>query len=165
MAHPTIDAGLAALNFSRATLTGMIHGIPLEEYCHQPVSGGNHTMWVLGHLADTDDFFLEVVGGKPSACPEGWRDLFHMGSSPLPMLADYPSIEVINQQLHDRREELQTWLTSLTEAEMAEPLPTDFVNFAPNLGTMFCSLACHEGIHIGQITMIRRSLGLAPRFG
>lgn len=165
MAHPLIDAGLAAMAFSRRTVTRLVEDIPQEKYCHQPVSGANHVMWVLGHLADTDDFFLETLGGKPAACPAGWQEKFRMGSKPMPNLSDYPAIEVINQQLHSRREELCAWLSSMNEAELAKPLPKDFEGFAPNMGAMFGAIACHESLHAGQITVIRRSLGMGPKFG
>ena len=34
--------------------------------------------------------------------------------------------------------------------------------FAANLGMLMTSIAWHEGLHAGQLTVVRKSLGLAP---
>ena len=51
---------------------------------------------------------------------------------------------------------------SLTDEQLAGPPPEGFQKFAPTLGNILMRLLWHEGMHYGQLTVIRKSLGLAP---
>jgi hypothetical protein len=44
-------------------------------------------------------------------------------------------------------------------------LPKDYEMFAANYCGLASSLAWHEGMHAGQLTMLRRDIGLGPKFG
>jgi hypothetical protein len=48
---------------------------------------------------------------------------------------------------------------------LTSPLPKELETFARSYGGMMCSIAWHEGVHAGQLTVVRKSLGLAPKFG
>ena len=153
--------GLFALGFSRKTLTGMLEGIPEDKRTYHP-AGGNHVMWILGHLAWSDDFFMKELAGLDRACPDEWEGLFGMGSEPADDPSKYPPYEELLSQFHGRREVLVEWFTQLDDGRLTEPLKEEWKGFAENLGSLMSSLAVHEGMHIGQLTDIRRGLGL-PR--
>ena len=76
--------GLGALAFARRLTTGMLEDIPEDQHTTPPCPGGNHAIWVAGHIALTDDQFRVGLGGHPPACPDSWRDLFGMGSKAEP---------------------------------------------------------------------------------
>lgn len=165
MAIDAGETGLATLAFARQKMLGLLEDIPEDKYLHQPLPGGNHTMWIIGHLAATDDTFMSGLKPRESRLPGEWGALFGRGSKPHGDASVYPSISELKEQLTDLREELMAWFGSMSEEQLASPLSEDWAPFGVNYASLMGSLAYHEGLHSGQLTMVRRSLGIAPRFG
>jgi hypothetical protein len=164
MATAVLENGLAALAFARRVTLGLLEDVPKDRLFHQLTSGGNHAAWVIGHLAVTDDTLLSGLGGRAPKCPKSWEKLFGMGSQPTGNPSDYPPVAEITERLSQCREELAAWFGSMDEAKLASPLPKDMETFAASHGALMSSLAVHEGLHAGQLTMIRRDLGIGPKF-
>jgi uncharacterized damage-inducible protein DinB len=165
MSNPILDAGLGALAFSRQSLLTLAEDIPHDKLTYQPFPGANHALWILGHLANSDDFFLAELAKKPSPKFEQTKPVFSSGSKPTPKLSDYPPIEEVKSYLSSAREGLISWFKSMPPSQLAAPLPDDWKPFAPTYGALMFAIAWHEGMHTGQLTAIRKSLGLAPKFG
>ena len=165
MSNPVFESGIAALKFARQTTLGLLEGVPEEKLTHQPCVGANHALWIVGHLGYTDLMFLIHVGKKSIESPENWPKLFGMGSAPKPDASAYPALGKLKDTLADNREALLAWFASMSADELAKPLPNDFKSFASNHGMLMTSLAFHEGLHAGQLTVIRKSLGIAPMMG
>ncbi len=72
MANTVLDNGLSAMTFARENLLQFAEDIPADKLCHQPVADGNHTLWILGHLACTDDFFLSTLTNRERQCPKNY---------------------------------------------------------------------------------------------
>ncbi|MGI9014559.1 MAG: DinB family protein [Phycisphaerales bacterium] len=157
-----LEVGLAAIRFSRHTLNAYIASIPEASCTHQPCSGGNHLLWVMGHIAWTDDFFVQHFTKSATQLPEQYNDLFGMGSTPRQSADEYPPFSEVQENLNSTREALITWFRSQDEQSLMQPLPENWQDFAPTRATLMGSLAVHEGIHAGQVTVARKSLGLAP---
>ena len=165
MSNPVFESGIAALNFARQTTLGLLESIPQDKLTHQPCVGANHALWIVGHLGYADLMFLTHVGNKLIEPPQNWAELFGMGSVPKPDASAYPALGKLKEALADNRETLLGWFASMSAEELAKPLPDDFKSFAGNHGMLMTSLAFHEGLHAGQLTVIRKSLGIAPMMG
>ena len=96
--------------------------------------------------------------------PQQWHDCFAQRSKPTPNSDDYPSIAEIRATLATCREELIGFFTASVD-RLADPLPEQWHTFAKDLAALMPALACHEMIHVGQLTVIRKSLKLEPVFG
>lgn len=164
MTQSLLDTGLHALEFSRGALLALAEDIPPDKWCHQPAPGLNHALWVLGHVAWADDFFLGALDGQPTKLGERWSREFGMKSTPRPSLAEYPSVAEVKAGLAAARDRLRSWFQSMNAAKLATALPQDFLNFAPKFGALMFSIAWHEGLHTGQLTVCRKSMGLKPKF-
>ena len=151
--------GLNALMYIRGMLNDMLAGISDEQMLHQPVAGSNHGLWIIGHLAVSDDQFRASLGGGAARAPESWEGLFSYGSRPRPA-ADYPPIARVKKALHDWREDLLDWIGRMDEAALEQELPEDWRAFAPTYAALIASIAAHEALHVGQLTVVRKSLGL-----
>lgn len=158
------EAGLVSMAFSRQALSGMLDTIPEENWCHQVTDGCNHPMWIVGHMAWTDDYFLQKLGGKPSALPADWGEKFGMGSKPSSDAGAYPPASEVREKFNNLRESLVAWYRGLSDEQLAAPLPEDLSGFAPNHAAWAGTMGWHEGLHTGQLTMARKSLGMTPLF-
>jgi len=157
--------GIEALKFARRITLGLLEGIEDQQFLHRPLPGGNHAMWIVGHIACEDDEFLSELAGRKQQLSKPWHDNFGMGSTPSDDASAYPSIAEIKTQLASLREQFLGWLQTMPEARLGQPLPESWATFAPNYAAFMSTAACHEMLHAGQLTVVRRSLGLKPVFG
>ncbi|MHC4696710.1 MAG: DinB family protein [Planctomycetota bacterium] len=165
MASRELEIGIASLQFSRRLALALLDGIPEGQWFHVPVSEGNHATWIAGHLAwEDDDCLKSLVEDRGSKLPQKWHDRFAQGSKPISNPDDNPSIAEIRTALATYREELIGFFTASVD-RLAAPLPEGLHAFARDLGALMPGLACHEMIHVGQLTVVRKSLKLAPVFG
>jgi uncharacterized damage-inducible protein DinB len=161
---PSKANGLGALAFARRYLNGLLEEFPADKLTAQPVAGGNHAMWIVGHLAYCDDLFMAHLGGPASTFPQEWMPLFKDGSEPVDDPSRYPAPGELRKVLDERREALMAWMEGLSDEKLAEPLPGDFSGFASCYGELMSTMAAHECLHAGQLTVVRKALGLGRKF-
>jgi hypothetical protein len=143
----------------------MIEDIPPDKLCHQPVPGANHALWVLGHLACTDDFFASSLGGRAPIIDDEWNKMFGMGSTPNDDPSAYPPLEEVLDRLERTRQAMLETFEAMGEAKLQEQTPEAWRMFAPTYAATMASVAFHEGFHAGQLSAVRRSLGLGAALG
>lgn len=124
--------------------------------------GGNHALWFLGHIATTDNFMITLVSADLSEVPENYPALFGIGSTPSTEINDYPPVEEIKAYCQDRRNTLLEILAGLTDDDLATETPDGAPEFMPDFASVFEAAIWHEGLHTGQLSMLRRALGFAP---
>lgn len=159
-----LDSQLLAIEYSRRFASAMLEAIPLEQYCHQPFDGANHALWTTGHLAAADCFFMSLIGGPADARFEQLKDKFFIGSKPAGELSAYPPVEEVRRWFEEARANLTAYYRSMSEEELAAPMPEQWARIAANRGSLIARIAVHESAHAGQLTVVRKSLGLAPVF-
>jgi uncharacterized damage-inducible protein DinB len=125
---------------------------------HQPiVGGGNSPSWILGHLVDTDDALLELLGAGKRMFPELGNIYHHERGK--------------NQQNHLSKEELlNSWklilaefdkaFTSWDEKEwMSKHTAVSAEDFAKephrNKLNVLLTRVTHKASHLGQIAMLK----------
>lgn len=160
-----LSVGLAALDFSRQTLHTMVEGFPADKACHQPFPGANHMLWNMGHIAWVDDLFLTSLAGQPSALSPAFIEKFAWKTTPTSNPADYPDLLTVRRHLDERRLTLTKWFRRLTAPQLAAATPANFQDMAKIFADLPGSIAGHECMHVGQITVVRKSLGLARQIG
>ena len=158
----TQASGVTALAFVRNMLTQMLETLSDEQMLHQPVPGGNHALWIIGHLAVCDDMMRSMAGGGSSKASEEWTALFKDGSQPQPEASAYPPIAEVKAALEEWRQDLLDWFDSMDDAALLEPLDDEWKEFAPTRAALIASIAAHEAMHVGQLTVVRKSLSMKP---
>jgi uncharacterized damage-inducible protein DinB len=162
MAEPLRDQLLAAFDWTDKAVEDLFDAIPADEFLHQPCAGANHALWTLGHLATVNQYFLKTLAGRDGALFENYKAMFFAKSKPSPDADTYPPIDVIRGYFKTSRTAFRSWVESLTDEQLTGPAPEEFQKFAPTLGNILMRLLWHEGMHYGQLTVIRKSLGLTP---
>lgn len=160
-----IDARTIALDrlaWARQFHEAILAGVPDDALLARAGGAGNHAMWVMGHIASVDAFFLGVLGAKAPSLPSGFDELFAGGSKVFDDASVYPSREVALDAMRTSRAALVQWAESLDEEGLCAPLPEDLHPFAPNVISMLFTIAAHEAFHAGQVASVRASLGMTP---
>jgi hypothetical protein len=153
------------LTFSRRMTDQLLEDIPDDKLLYQPLEGGNHALWVMGHLAVTDDMFAGLYDGGSTRLPESYTNVFGMGSTPTSDPAGYPPVAEVRQQYAATRQRVLDAVRTADDATLDSAPPKDFEGFGPDRLGLLISVAWHEGLHAGQLTIVRRSLGIGPKFG
>jgi uncharacterized damage-inducible protein DinB len=151
---------------ARAVTEGMIAALSTPaEWTHQVHPKANHPLWVVGHLALADNFFLQAAAPTRGQMPDGWNGIFWFGTTPVADPSQYPAPDVVVAYFRERRETLLNVLEFMTDAELQAPMPAGFpFSKSPCIAQLFSHAAFHEGLHSGQFSVAHRDLGHSPLF-
>jgi len=158
-------AQIHQLKFARFCTKKIVEGIPADKMCTIPPGCAKHALWVIGHLACTDDYFLVEFGGRKSAVPEAWQKIFGMNSTASADTKIYPPVDQVLKTLDAGHAAVIKWLETLTPEQLEKAMPDGWQAYAPTLGDVPGFGAWHEGYHAGQLSAVRKGLGLPAAFG
>ena len=154
-----IEAIRMALEFSDM---GMTH---LDDMKDAPLlrpgpGGGNHAMWIAGHLAVVEGRLHQMLRGGPNPLHR-WKPLFDWGSEPVDDLAAYPPFEEVMRTFRQLREQTHAFLDEVGEEGLDQPTkcqPPGFGGFE-TVGRAIQIVACHAIGHLGGLTVVRAAAG------
>ncbi|HVT89063.1 MAG TPA: DinB family protein [Tepidisphaeraceae bacterium] len=130
------------------------------------VKGGNHPLWVLGHLTYVEGNIPRIIFGEPNPVDK-WKHLFAAGTEPQPNGSAYPSYDEILRTYKELRARNLKTLDELGEAGLDRPTkspPRGLEQALQTAGQTFLVIAMHQMNHRGQLADARRTLGRAPMF-
>ncbi len=153
------------LRFARSILDGLFKGFPADKLTYQPAMTDNHVIWTLGHLAVTNQWFAGLLDGQPATLPGTYDQLFGYKSKPNPDLAVYPPLDEVQRHYEATFTRLIRAAESLRDEDLAVSCAAESGGFAKDKAEVLERAAWHEGWHGGQISSLRRSLGLPPVMG
>jgi uncharacterized damage-inducible protein DinB len=157
------DAVLQAANVNTNYAKQLVADIPDERMAEQPVPGMNHAAWVLGHLTFVADSMVRVFD-QPFSMPKEWVELFNLSSKPEGDRSKYPSKAALLEAYDKAYARLAEAVKAATEEALAREFPNPKLRTQlPTVGVAMVHILCsHHGVHLGQLSAWRRTLGL-PR--
>ncbi|MEO1584835.1 MAG: DinB family protein [Planctomycetota bacterium] len=160
--RPLLETGLFALDFARKATMGFLDGLEGDAFCTLFAPGGGNAAYIAGHIAYTDDMTLQMLAGQPAVLTADEQPLFGGGAAPSPNPEIYPPREAIIEKMTTLRASLVEYFSSLSDAELVAPVEGPLAQFGDTRSKLMASIAWHEGMHAGQLTVIRRQLDM-PR--
>src|SRR3954462_10642791 len=79
--------------------------------------GGNHPMWIAGHLAVIEGRLHKVLFGAPNPL-EHWKPLFDWGTTPSDDASAYPPFEEVLGAFEKLRAQTNAYLEKIDEREL-----------------------------------------------
>jgi len=158
------EIAVEQLHSSRRILLGFIETLSDEQLTLRVGGVGNHAVWIMGHLAWTDDLFVCAFRKEASCLPDGHSEQFSAGTVPSDNASDYPRRDELLHRLTIARKRTVEWAEELDEETAWQASPEALVEITQNAISAVHTLALHEVLHAGQITTIRASLGMKPLF-
>jgi hypothetical protein len=128
--------------------------------------GGNHPLWVIGHLAWCEGAFHEMILGEANPLAH-WETLFAARTEPTTNARDYPSYDELVAQHRKLRARNLELLNTLGDAGLDRPNKAPSAgteDFFPTIGSTLLFMALHQMIHAGQVADARRAAGRKPMF-
>ena len=123
----------------------------------------NHLQWIAGHLTNSRYGIAPALGLKVSF-PYG--EQYTDPSEPPPhnrTISDtvkYPSLTEIKKSWNDLADDFTEKLSGLSEEHLASGIPFP-VPTGKTFQDLLSFIASHESYHIGQMSIIRKYLGLS----
>lgn len=150
------------LRVSQGMMNKHLEGLSPEQYLHRAVPGSNCTAWLLGHLILTDRSAL--TGLKPDASlpelPAGFEARFSREPG-APAASDFGDVTLLAPLFNQSRDALIAAVEQASVDTLQAPLEKPHPRFKTAAEKMQL-MGLHVVLHIGQISTIRRSLGMPP---
>ena len=128
-------------------------------------NGGNHPLWVLGHLAySADEAIQEVMLGLPNTMSD-WKSMFGYGSQPSDETDKYPPFDEVLATCLGVHEKVVTLLESMCEEDLdskSKGCPDEYADEFGTYRQCFLAVANHLLMHRGQVADARRMAGRKP---
>ena len=134
-----------------------------EDWVKQVHCEANHALWFAGHMGISDNFFISVVAPEKTKKNCEMETRFGMGSHPTNRAEDYPPAENVLAFMRERRTTLLQVLDTMSDEDLAKATPDGTPEFLSDVASVFEMAIWHEGLHSGQLSVTRRSLGFKPK--
>ncbi len=157
------EAIVFSLQASKLMFHRFIDDLKPEEFLHRPCLGANCAAWIIGHLTRTDRMQLERLGaGNLPELPGGFLEMYAATKAAATgTTADFgPAQELV--RLFDLHRDLlieQAKSSPVEKFNDPPPWPTPLFK---DRGESLLFMGLHTAMHMGQLSMIRRSLGRPP---
>lgn len=166
----------AAMRSSGPLVTRFLAGFDESNRTRQAPGLPNHAVWTMGHLALTMHRLAEKLGAGP--LPDGAfltgdgrqsdsrrfdTESVGFGSRPADEPAIYPSLARGREIFEEALERAAKAIGALSDVELAKLHAWGKGEMAAE--DLATRILFHNGIHAGQLTDLRRAIGLAPIIG
>lgn len=159
-----VDFIKMSLESSKGWAMGLIMDMKDAPLTQPTPNGGNHPLWVLGHIVRAESDLLDgFILGQPNRFPE-LEAAFSMGSSPTTDADQYPSMDELLGKFEEIRSATLAYLETLSDDDLDKPshAPEEYSDFFGTVGACFAAMSTHMSFHAGQVADARRSAGREP---
>jgi len=159
----TIDFIKSSIITSREMTMGLIMDLKDEPLAQPTVNGGNHALWILGHIACSESSLLHgMIQGKETCPLEHLKENFAFKTQPTTDASVYPSFDSLLKDYEAARAETLAYLDTLSDADLDQPAPgcpEEWKDFFGTVGQCFSMISMHPTMHYGQLADTRKALG------
>jgi hypothetical protein len=158
-----IDYIRLSLENSKGWTMGLINDMKDAPLTQPTPNGGNHPLWVLGHIVRAESDLLDgFILGKPNRFPD--LEQFSMGNTPSTDPDQYPSMDELMANHEEIRAATLAHLDTLTDADLDKKrnAPEEFGAMFGTVGACFSAMSTHMSFHAGQVADARRAAGRSP---
>jgi hypothetical protein len=161
-----VTTALTNIEFARKYTLRFLESLPTSDWYRMPPGGITHIGWQVGHLAFSEyRLALERIRGPKlvdmNVFSESFLKSFGRDTVPDSNPVNCPSPDEIQSIFNRVHQMVLEEVSAITDATLDEPPLTPHPLCSTKLDCLqWCSH--HEGVHAGQIALIRRLLGYPP---
>jgi uncharacterized damage-inducible protein DinB len=160
----TIDFIRKSLEMSSKSTLALVDDIQDAPLTFPTPKGGNHPLWVLGHLAYAEGELQRIMLGRPNPLAD-WKERFGAGSEPKADAKSYPSFAEVRKAFANARAATLDIVGTLTDDDLDRPskdCPPELQEFVGTYAGCLMVLIVHPMHHRGQVADARRAAGRKP---
>ena len=148
----------AQFDFQTRLFNNVTEGISEHESHVRNSDNTNHMKWIAGHMLNTRLTTMSKMAGlQPD---DSYTAQFGRGSA-LDVNASYPSIEEITSKWKTVSPAISDGISKIPGEVLASkaPFETPMTNLDDSITGVLSFLLTHEACHIGQLSLLRKSVG------
>ena len=152
-----------ALENGKGWTMGLINDMKDAPLTAPTPNGGNHPLWVLGHIVRAESDLLDgFILGQPNRFPD--LEQFSMGAEPTSNADDYPTMDELLGKFEEIRSATLAHLATLSDEDLGKKshAPEEFGATFGTVGACFAAMQTHMAFHTGQVADARRAAGRKP---
>jgi len=156
----TMDAVRMALDFAGQGVR-VLEKMKDDPFVQPGSFGGNHAMWILGHVTVAEGRLHKILFGSPNPA-EHWKPLFDWGSEPKADPSAYPPFDEVLQTYRRLRGKTLAFLDEIGEQGLDQPTkiaPPGLEAAFATVGKAVMTVAMHQTFHGGEAAVARRASG------
>lgn len=156
MASPK-DVVVHQLTFGQSLFETFTSDLSDEEYFMPAAEGTNHVAWILGHVAQTEDWMVNLLTGAERTVSEDLQKLFGGSSECVADAALYPSRKDLDEMFRSNRGRAINAAQTVDDGCWDDAAPEDGLpkEFFPTVGSIWGMMGSHQFWHVGQLTTCR----------
>lgn len=156
---PQVAAPAMQFEVNAGILASALNGLSDSQFAARPAPGFNSIQWVFGHLTHTRCGAAAILGSSIAA---PWGEHFGGPTASMKDGAAYPSRAELQRAWDEATAELRAGLARATPAllDTAVAIPVPLPD--PRVARVMPFLALHESYHVGQLSLLRKLLGVGP---
>lgn len=143
------------LNFCRLVTLHSVRDLNESEASVIPKGFNNNILWNLGHIYLVQEQFAFDFAQEPMEMPEGFAELFTMGTKPSDWTRQPPTLAELTELLKDQPNRIRERLKTRLDEEVANPFTMPGLNLK-TIGEFLTFNLYHEGIHVQAIRMLKK---------
>jgi hypothetical protein len=152
----------AGYRMGQKMVHGFVDDLTADEFRHQPLPGTNCAAWIVGHLAVAVRRTAERLGATDlPVLSEEFVGRYSQTKKPAGAQTDLGEKEELLALFDRVAEKLLDAVLKLPPEALTRPAPPS-LRLATNAGEALLFGSLHIGMHCGQLSTIRRSLGKPP---
>jgi uncharacterized damage-inducible protein DinB len=129
--------------------------------------GGNHPLWVLGHLTLAEGRIPQMLLGEENPA-DRWENVFNSGTQPTTDAGAYPPFDEVLAMYRKLRARSMELLEQFGDAGLEQApkmVPPGMEDRLRTVADVFLIVgALHQSMHRGQVADARRVAGREPMF-
>ena len=152
-----------SMNYGRA----LLKDVNAADFAKLPMPNFNHPAFVYGHLAVSANFMLELLGRDDGKIeipfdPEPYTP----SATCVEQDGRYAGMDVTVESFFSAHDSVLAVLPGVDPEVFAQANPVEgFSNMMPRIGDAITFMCCsHTMLHLGQVSMWRRAMGLGSCF-
>jgi len=158
---PAQDVIAFNLEASQKMLNRFLADLTPQDYLHRPTPMANCAAWIVGHLVMADRRWLKLIGVKDlPSLPEGFEQRFAR-TEEAAKACEFGEVAGLKPLFNEHRRRLIEAVRAAPDDQLDRPVGFSNPMFE-TIGQAATFAAVHVGMHCGQISTIRRSLGRPP---
>ncbi len=124
----------------------------------RPCDKSNHAAWHLGHMAVSTANLFNMV--SPGCMPDpSSADKERYSGKGAHLNDGFPPKEQLLQRIAQANDAVVAFMQKLPDAQWSTPTPQPLQGFAKTVGHLIYVQVPHLNMHVGQLQVIRRTLG------